>query len=64
MLDMPVSGKFSRDVANEARRIRPDVNVLLATAYSPEIVALSSGEIHLVGYGTGESTPAKRYTPS
>ncbi len=39
LLDMTIPGRPSRDVITEARRIRPDVKVILTTAYSREAAA-------------------------
>ena len=39
LLDMTIPGRSSRDVVDEARRIRPDVKVILTTAYSREATA-------------------------
>src|SRR5262249_31117169 len=50
LLDMTIPGKSSPAVAAEARRIRPEVKVVLTTAYSLEMAATSFGEIHLDGY--------------
>jgi CheY-like chemotaxis protein len=50
LLDMTIPGKSSRDVAAEARRIRPDVRVVLATAYSPKMVAESFAQVPLEAY--------------
>jgi PAS domain S-box-containing protein len=50
LLDMTIPGKSSREVAGEARRIRPDVKVVLATAYSPKMVAESFAQVRLDGY--------------
>jgi len=50
LLDMTIPGKSSYEVAAEARRMRPDVKVVLATAYSMEMVATSYAEVRLDGY--------------
>jgi PAS domain S-box-containing protein len=50
LLDMTIPGKSSREVAAVARRIRPDVKIILATAYSQEMAATSFAEVRLDGY--------------
>jgi len=50
LLDMTIPSKSSREIAAEARRIRPDVKIILATAYSQEMAATSFAEVRLDGY--------------
>ena len=39
LLDMTIPGPSSREVAAEATKRRPDVNVILTSAYSQEMIA-------------------------
>jgi CheY-like chemotaxis protein len=50
LLDMTIPGKPSHEVAAEARRIRPDIKLVLATAYSLEMARTSFAEVGLDGY--------------
>jgi CheY-like chemotaxis protein len=50
LLDMTIPDKSSREVAAEARSIRPDVKIVLATAYSQETAATFLHEVRLDGY--------------
>ena len=38
LLDATIAGSSSRDVMAEARRIRPDIKLILTSAYSREMV--------------------------
>ena len=44
LLDMTLPGKNGREVFAELRRIRPDVKVILTTAYSQEWAQTAVGE--------------------
>jgi CheY-like chemotaxis protein/two-component sensor histidine kinase len=39
LLDMTIPGPSSREVVAEAAKVRPDINVILASAYSREMIA-------------------------
>ena len=50
LLDMTIPGSPSHEVAAEARRIRPDVRVILTTAYSREVAAAAFADVRIDGY--------------
>jgi CheY-like chemotaxis protein len=50
LLDMTIPGKSSHEVAAEARRIRPDIKIVLATAYSQDTAATSFADVRVDGY--------------
>ena len=41
LLDMTIPGKSSREVFTEARRLRPDIKIILTSAYSEEVASSS-----------------------
>jgi len=47
---MTIPGSPSHEVAAEARRIRPDVRVILTTAYSREVAAAAFADVRIDGY--------------
>ncbi len=50
LLDVTIPGTSSREVLAEVRRIRPDVKVILTTAYSREFVSGSFDELRVDGF--------------
>src|SRR5262249_23733879 len=50
LLDVTLPGMSGRDVFDELRRIRPDVKVILCTAYSRETVMVEFGEREFAGF--------------
>ena len=50
LLDMTIPGTSSREIIAEARRIRPDVKILLASAYSREMVMPSLDTPQIKGF--------------
>jgi len=50
LLDMTIPGKPSHEVLAEAVRIRPDVEVILTSAYSREMVVPSADAPHVKGF--------------
>jgi len=50
LLDMTIPGSPSQEVALEARRFRPDIRLILTTAYSREKATAWSADIPLSGY--------------
>lgn len=43
VLDVTLPGRSSREVFEEARRLRPDMSIVVSSAYSEEVAALSLG---------------------
>jgi PAS domain S-box-containing protein len=50
LLDMTIPGKSSREVAADARRVRPNIKIVLATAYSQDTAATLLADVHVDGY--------------
>ena len=50
LLDLTLPGMAGRDVLEELQRIRPDVQVILTTAYSQDIAFASIGQRHYSSY--------------
>lgn len=50
LLDLTLPGMAGRDVLEQLQRIRPDVQVILTTAYSQDIALASIGQRHYSSY--------------
>jgi PAS domain S-box-containing protein len=50
LLDMTIPGASSREVLAEAGHVRPDIKVIVTSAYSREMVAHSLDEPHIQGF--------------
>jgi PAS domain S-box-containing protein len=50
LLDVTIPGASSREVLEEAKRTRPDIKVVLTSAYSPEMVAFPLNTPHVAGF--------------
>ena len=50
LLDVTLPGVSSRDVFEEARHMRPDLKVILTSAYSPETVNASFAGLAIEGF--------------
>jgi two-component system, cell cycle sensor histidine kinase and response regulator CckA len=50
LLDMTIPGSSSREVIAEATRIRPEMKIVITTAYSRETVTPTLNAPHLTGF--------------